>query len=166
MNETQFIKITSYFRQTKFREKSIKYLCTFTPLMVAFIYFITILFLIINKNTNTILFLIVPASNFLFITIIRKVLNRPRPYDLFNYNPIVKYTKGKGKSFPSRHTSSAFVIAISYFYINHVYFGVFMLIIAFIIGLSRIIVGVHFPKDIIAAALISIIWCFIGFNFM
>lgn len=38
-----------------------------------------------------------------------------------------------------------------------------MLITAIIIGLSRIIAGVHFPKDVAAAILISLIWAFIGY---
>ena len=164
MTEVQFIKITSFFRKNKFRENSLKFFCTFTPLLVAFIYAITIIFLIINKDKNLNLFLFVPASNFLFISVMRKLLNKSRPYDLFNHTPIVKYSKGKGKSFPSRHTSSAFVIAISYFYINYIYIGLFMLAVACIVGLSRIIAGVHFPRDIIAAALISIIWAIAGFS--
>lgn len=164
MNEQQYIKITSYFRKTKLREKIVIYLCKYTPLIVVFCYFATLTTLLISKSEKLILFLLIPATNFIFITFLRKILNRPRPYDVFNHIPLVKYTSGKGKSFPSRHTSSAFIIAISYFYINYVYLGLFMLIVAIIIGLSRIIAGVHFPKDIIAAIVISIIWAFIGFN--
>ncbi|VYT79307.1 phosphatase PAP2 family protein [Clostridium butyricum] len=164
MNEQQYIKITSYFRKTKLREKIVIYLCKYTPLIVVFCYFATLTTLLISKSEKLILFLLIPATNFIFITFLRKILNRPRPYDVFNHIPLVKYTPGKGKSFPSRHTSSAFIIAISYFYINYVYLGLFMLIVAIIIGLSRIIAGVHFPKDIIAAIIISIIWAFIGFN--
>ena len=158
MTESQYIKLMSYFRKNKLLENIIKYLCIFTPLLVVFIYFITSIILLVNRNENLIMFLIVPASNFLFITILRKVLNKPRPYDLFNHIPLVKYTKGKGKSFPSRHTSSAFIIAISYFYIHNNYLGLFMLLIAFIIALSRIASGVHFPKDVVLAALISFMW--------
>ncbi len=163
MNEEQYIKLTSYFRKTKFRENIVKYLCRFTPFIVVISYLCTILSLFINKNNKLLLFILVPASNFLFISILRKVLNKPRPYDLFNHKPLVKYTKGKGKSFPSRHTSSAFIIAISYFYLNNPLLGACMLITAIIIGLSRIIAGVHFPKDVLAAILISLIWGFIGY---
>lgn len=158
MTELQYIKLTSFFRKTKFRENLIKCLCKFTPLLVVLIYLFSLVFLFINKNEKLIIFTFVPASNFIFITIIRKILNKPRPYDLFNHIPLVSYTKGKGKSFPSRHTSSAFIIAISYFYIGNIPLSLFMISIAFIIGLSRVIAGVHFPKDIVVAALISILW--------
>ena len=163
MSEEQYIKLTSYFRKTKFRESMVKYLCRFTPLIVFITYTFTVLSLFINKSDKIFLFILVPASNFLFVSIIRKVLNKPRPYDLFNHKPLVKYTKGKRKSFPSRHTSSAFIIAISYFYLNNPLLGVSMLITAIIICLSRIIAGVHFPKDVAAAILISLIWAFIGY---
>lgn len=162
MSEEQYITITSYIRKNKFREKSIVYLCNLLPLFFVFIYIISILILIINNNKDTFLFIAVPASNFLLISIFRKIINKPRPYDIFNYEPIIKHSSGK--SFPSRHTSSAFVIAVSYFYVNHIYLGIFMFITAIIIGLSRIICGIHFPKDIISAALISIIWAIAGFN--
>lgn len=161
MTESQYIKLTSYFRKNKLRESIIQFLCHFAPLIVVFIYSITILVLFINKSQNLIMFLFVPASNFLFITILRKILNKPRPYDLFDHIPLVKYTKGKGKSFPSRHTSSAFIIAVSYFYIHNTYLALIMLLIASIIALSRIAAGVHFPKDVVCAALISLIWSLI-----
>lgn len=164
MNELHYIKITSYFRKTKFRKKIIIYLCNYTPLIVVLCYFVTLIYLFINKNRYIILFLFIPATNFLFITLLRKIFNKPRPYDVFNHIPLVKYESGKGKSFPSRHTSSAFVIALSYFYIDYTQFGLFMLIIAIIIAISRIIVGVHFPKDVVFAIIISTIWAFIGFN--
>ncbi|WP_294154358.1 phosphatase PAP2 family protein [uncultured Clostridium sp.] len=158
MTELQYIKLTSFFRKTKLRENIMKCLCKFTPLIVVLIYLFSLVFLFINKNDKLLMFTFVPASNFIFITILRKVLNKPRPYDLFNHVPLVSYTKGKGKSFPSRHTSSAFIIAISYFYIGSIPLGLFMIFIAFIIGLSRVVAGVHFLKDIIAATLISILW--------
>lgn len=161
MTESQYIKLTSYFRKNKFRESIIQFLCHFTPLIVVFIYSITVLILFINKSQNLVMFLFVPASNFLFITILRRILNKPRPYDLFDHIPLVKYTKGKGKSFPSRHTSSAFIIAVSYFYIHNTYLALIMILIASIIALSRIAAGVHFPKDVVCAALISFIWSLI-----
>lgn len=158
MTELQYIKLTSFFRKTKLRENLVKCLCKFTPLLVVLIYSFSLVFLFINKNEKLIMFTFVPASNFIFITIIRKMLNKPRPYDLFNHVPLVSYNRGKGKSFPSRHTSSGFIIALSYFYIGNIPLGLFMISIAFVIGLSRVVAGVHFPKDIAAAALISILW--------
>ena len=50
MNEQQYIKITSYFRKTKLREKIVIYLCKYTPLIVAFCYFATLAILLISKN--------------------------------------------------------------------------------------------------------------------
>ena len=161
MTELQYIKLISFCRKTKLRENIMKFLCKFTPLVVVLIYLFSLVFLFINRNEKLLMFTFIPASNFIFITILRKILNKPRPYDVFNHVPLINYTKGKGKSFPSRHTSSAFIIAISYFYINNIPLGLFMIFIAFIIGLSRIIAGVHFPKDIIGAALISIIWSYL-----
>ena len=162
MREEQYIKLTYYLKKNKLREKSVTVLCKILPLFITLIYIASTLFLIVNKNRNILLFLAVPASNFIFISVLRKIINTPRPYDIFDYDPIIKHSSGK--SFPSRHTSSAFIIAFSYFYLGHIYWGLFMSIIAILIGLSRVICGVHFPKDVISAVLISIIWALITFN--
>lgn len=162
MSEEQYIKLTYYFKKNKLREKSVTISCEILPLFLILVYTASTLFLIINKNRNILLFLAVPASNFIFISVLRKIIDTPRPYDIFEYTPLIKHSSGK--SFPSRHTSSAFIIAFSYFYLGHIHFGLFMSIIAILIGLSRIICGVHFPKDVISAFLISFIWALIGFN--
>jgi undecaprenyl-diphosphatase len=64
-------------------------------------------------------------------------------------------------SFPSGHTAAAFVIAtlISHFFpalLVPVYFW------AFLMGVSRIYLGVHYPTDILAGLVIGIISAFAG----
>ena len=41
--------------------------------------------------------------------------------------------------------------------------GVFFLIIALLMAIERVIVGVHFPKDVIVGAIIGIVSGVIGF---
>lgn len=61
-----------------------------------------------------------------------------------------------GESMPSRHTASAFIIAITVFYFNR-YLGIVAIIIATLIALSRVLAGVHFIRDVLAGLLISAI---------
>lgn len=98
---------------------------------------------------------LVPAGTFAFVTLFRYVINAPRPYEVTGIVPLMKKDT-VGLSFPSRHTSSVFIIAMAYLYVNAV-LGFFMMIFAVLIGLSRIVFGVHFSKDVIAGALISIV---------
>ena len=162
MTEKQYKIITNFFRKNKFRSKSIKILCKYSPILVVLIYVCTIVSLYLKNDKRLILFLIIPALDLIFVSVFRKALNKPRPYDVYDYEPLTDYKKGKGQSFPSRHTASAFIIAMACLYLNLTY-GLIMIIIALIVGASRILTGVHYPKDVIAGALVSILFGYIGF---
>jgi undecaprenyl-diphosphatase len=60
------------------------------------------------------------------------------------------------KSFPSDHTAVSFAIAFFVFLVSRKW-GSVMLVLAFLIGISRIYVGVHFPSDVFAGAVVGII---------
>ncbi|NUM31150.1 MAG: phosphatase PAP2 family protein [Bacteroidetes bacterium] len=82
---------------------------------------------------------------------------RPSLY-LSKYNLI--YTQGvelhKYNSFPSGHTSSAFVVAfILSFYFKNETKGLFFVSMAFLVALSRIYLQQHFAEDIIAGSIIG-----------
>ena len=67
--------------------------------------------------------------------------------------PLISKDK-KGETFPSRHCASAFAISVAFFYTN-IYLGIFYTILAVLVALSRIFAGVHFVRDVLAAALYS-----------
>ena len=162
MTENQYRMIINFFRKNKFRCNSIKILCKYSPILVILIYIFTIAFLYLRNDKRLMLFIIIPAINLIFISVLRKILNRPRPYDVYDYEPLTNYKRGKGQSFPSRHTASAFIIGMACLYLNHTY-GVIMIFIAVIVGITRILSGVHFPKDVMAGATISILFGVLGF---
>lgn len=87
---------------------------------------------------------------------------RPRPYiDQSNVHLLVVNTFGS-KSFPSDHTVLAFAFAFSLYLINKK-FGYVALVVAFLIGMARIMAGVHYPFDVLAAIGIGCAWAwFIG----
>ena len=68
----------------------------------------------------------------------------------------------KGKSFPSRHVFSVFIIAMTIFY-EHSGAGVLLGIIGLLLGIVRVLVGVHEPKDIIVGALAGIVCGIVGY---
>ena len=63
---------------------------------------------------------------------------------------------------PSRHVFSAFVIGMAFLHMNIV-LGIIILIIGCLMAVIRVIVGVHFPRDVIAGAVIGILSGIIGF---
>jgi undecaprenyl-diphosphatase len=64
--------------------------------------------------------------------------------------------KAVGNSFPSDHTILVFAFCAT-FALFHKRFAVLWLLLAALVGISRIWVGVHYPADVAAGALISIV---------
>ena len=103
-----------------------------------------------------------PFISFIGVTVFRNIKNAKRPYEVFRFTPLIPKKSG-GKSFPSRHTFSAFVIAVSLLATNLV-LGSCLLILGVIIATSRVVLGLHFIKDVSFGALIGILcgaWCFV-----
>jgi undecaprenyl-diphosphatase len=64
------------------------------------------------------------------------------------------------KSLPSDHTTVAFALAVSVF-ILHRRIGAVLLACAFGVGLGRILVGVHYPLDVLTGALLGSLWALV-----
>lgn len=91
----------------------------------------------------------------IFITIVSKrIIKRERPFE--TYPEIEKLTNGGGYSFPSGHTSIAFATATS---LSMTYPKWYVIVPSFTwataIGYSRMHLGVHYPTDVLAGALIG-----------
>ncbi|CAM3342824.1 phosphatase PAP2 family protein [Streptococcus pluranimalium] len=91
---------------------------------------------------------------FLGVSLFRKLLNQPRPYETWDVVPIMS-RKGKGESFPSRHVFSATMISMC-FLSQFVWLGTLLLIVSLGLAVCRVLGGVHYPKDVIAGYLIGI----------
>jgi len=95
--------------------------------------------------------LVIVAS--LFTEVIKLLIDRPRPFEeLPDVSTIVS---ASGPSFPSAHASRAFAVAaIVAIRTSHRY-GATSLAIASLISLSRVCLGVHWPTDVLAGALLG-----------
>ncbi len=84
--------------------------------------------------------------------ILKNVIARVRPYEAIEgLNRIIE--KQADFSFPSGHAASSFSVAVSIFLCFKKNIGIPALILAFLIALSRLYVGVHFPTDVLCGAL-------------
>ena len=98
--------------------------------------------------------ILVPALSFVAVSIFRRLYNARRPYEVYGFKPLIR-KETEGKSFPSRHVFSIFVIAVT---IWHFYpqACIVLCLAGVILGVIRVVTGVHFPRDVIAGAGVGI----------
>ena len=93
------------------------------------------------------------AANFLACNVVLKPLvDRTRPYYVLDYTPLIPPVGDP--SFPSGHTSASFAAATAIYAINRKW-GAAAYVFAAIMGFSRLYLGVHFPTDVAAGALVG-----------
>ena len=107
--------------------------------------------------------LMVPLDSFLILSVARYLINRPRPYEKFDFEPVISKDT-KGISFPSRHVFSAFVIAMTYLLWSPVpVIGIFLLFFGILLAGIRVLSGVHYVSDVIAGAVCGILAGILGY---
>lgn len=131
------------------------FISKYLPYIPFLLYPCILLYLFITHNSLLLSTLLRPLSAFIFVTVLRKIINRKRPYESMNIQPLIQHKSGE--SFPSRHALSAMIIALVCIDIN-IYLGIIMFILAIVICLSRIIAGVHYISDVIVAVIIAVIF--------
>ncbi len=87
--------------------------------------------------------------------LIKNIVQRPRPYvNLEDLRIIIP--RPSEYSFPSGHSSSSFAAAVSFYRLLPKKFGIPAIVLAGLIAFSRLYVGVHYPTDVLAGALMGI----------
>ena len=161
MTEQNYLK-TFHFLSTKKLVKPIILLLKLTTLSVYIIYPAVLVYLLIYKPERLAVTVLAPFISFVLVTIYRNLKNAKRPYEAYGFKPL--YPKNSlGKSFPSRHTFSVFVIATAILPVN-LLLGITLLLFGLIIAFSRVVLGIHFIKDVVCGAVIGILCgvvCFI-----
>lgn len=87
--------------------------------------------------------------------VLKHLVSRPRPYTVVE-GLIPLLTSGDPNSFPSGHTCAAFAAGVAWFgTAKKGGWRAAALIQAVLMGLSRLYVGVHYPSDVLAGAVIG-----------
>lgn len=85
---------------------------------------------------------------------LKPMVGRIRPYDLLGFSILVPPLADF--SFPSGHTSSSFAAATAIYAMNRRW-GTVAYVFAVLMGISRLYLGVHFPTDVLAGAVIGFV---------
>ena len=101
-------------------------------------------------------YIMVPAFGFVLLTLVRKWINQPRPYETWGIVPLLD-KDSSGNSMPSRHVFSATIISMACLHAN-LPVGLVLLVLSALLGLVRVLGGVHYPKDVLVGYACGLIW--------
>ena len=104
--------------------------------------------------------LLCAAIPFFLVTAARKIINAPRPYELYGFYEMRPKDK-EGQSLPSRHVFSAFVIA-TLSYLVSTPLAIALAALGVCLAVCRVLLGLHFIRDVVCGALIGILSGIIG----
>ena len=161
MTRESYEKITGILRG---HPRRIRLVCLFNHTLTGFIFVLYpafLLLLFLEGSTFFLRALLVPAVSFAAVTVFRRIFNAPRPYEKFGLPPAIEKDTA-GKSFPSRHVFSVFIIAATIFYV-HPSAGILLGLLGVVLAALRVIGGVHEPRDVIAGALAGILCGVLGY---
>ena len=163
-SQAAYLKLHGFIVSKKYRFNILKFIYKILPVFVFIAYPILLVYVLFNRIDCLLRCITVPLGVFITVTLIRKFLNFSRPYEQLEITPLFP-KETKGKSFPSRHTACASVIAMTFLYVN-IPIGIIFLSVAVLIAASRVAAGVHYPRDVIAGFLYSVIMSVIFFYFL
>lgn len=132
-------------------------------LLMPLLYFYVLwaVYLKASKTWIVLAYLLVPAIGFIVLSVIRKRMNWPRPYELGTFPPLLN-REGKGRSMPSRHVFSAAIISTVAWGVNPL-LSFLGLSLALPLAGVRVLAGLHFVRDVVVGFLSAILWGFFWF---
>lgn len=149
-----FFSFYNYSKKNKYLRSGLIFSSKLLPKLLAVIYFLTASLLLYQKDPQIRNFILIPAAVYLLLKIIPKLYNRQRPFVKLKAEKLIK--QRQDCSFPSNHAASSLIIALVFLNINFV-FGFLLILVSIFISCSRIMLGVHYPSDILAAWILALI---------
>ena len=163
MTKETYLKMTKPFRDKPKLAKSLHIVNDILTAVLFVSYPLFLLWLLWQKDPLLLKAILIPLDGFIAVSVFRLLVNRKRPYEKFSVSPLIPKNT-KGKSFPSRHVFSAAVIALTFFMLPQlVGVGVLFLFFTAIIAVIRVVSGVHYVSDVLAAFVIAAAVWGIGF---
>ena len=112
---------------------------------------------------QVLMYVFIPASGFVILSFLRKKINAPRPYEEWDIKPLLD-RDSPGQSMPSRHVFSATIISMACLHAS-LSVGVILLVFSALLGLVRVLGGVHYPKDVVVGYICGLAWGVLFFLF-
>ena len=152
---TFYNKLTRSFQNKPTATRCLQVVNSLLTKIMYLIYPLMLIYLFCAQSNRLLAFILIPALSFVLVSVVRKLLSAPRPYEVWSITPLI-LKNTKGQSMPSRHVFSATIISMAILQLNLIW-GIFFLILSLVIALCRVLGGVHYPRDVMAGFLVGII---------
>lgn len=163
MTKQQLEKTAAWFEAKPARIHALQFTNTFCVGCAVLAFLEQILFHTdLHAPAPTVRFVLTCGIPFVLLSAARNVLNKPRPYEVYEMQPLLP-REGSGKSFPSRHVFSIFVIGGCFLYLEPT-IGAVLLVLGVLLAIVRVLAGLHFEKDVICGAILGLLSAFIGYS--
>ena len=129
-----------------------------------YVYVLWSVYLENSKRWEVLAYLLVPASGFILLSVIRKQINWLRPYEIGMLPPLLD-REGKGSSMPSRHVFSAAIISIVAWGVNPI-LSILGLSLALLLAGVRVLAGLHFVRDVVVGFVVALLWGIVSFSLL
>lgn len=116
---------------------------------------VIVLCYLVKRPELTLRVVVAAILSLLMVPLIKDYFAAPRPAVILEHLNIIGETR-HANSFPSGHTATAFLFAVTIFLVskcNKVKLG--LIAVAALVGASRIMVGAHWPADVVMGAIVG-----------
>ncbi len=156
MTKEQYEQWSEPYRKNKLGQNILIMADKFITALVFVSYPVFLFYSLWNQSTDEFIkVFLIPAAAFFAVSVFRKSYSASRPYEIWDIEPLLKKDT-RGKSFPSRHVFSVFILGMAYFHTIKV-LGITLFFSGALLAFIRVIGGVHFPKDVVAGAFFGIL---------
>lgn len=112
-----------------------------------------------QRRSIVLLTLLSSTVGFLLDKLLNALINNPRPFVIENVTPLIPHVANNG--FPSEHTLFAMMIA-GVIFVYHKKMGIFLGVLAIVVGISSVLAKVHHVTDVIGSIFIAVTAILIG----
>jgi len=98
-------------------------------------------------------------SLWIMVETIKAITERSRPFKMMEEARVIGWQE-RGNSFPSGHTAQTFfmISILSHHFQAGLILNVILYTIAVLVGISRIYIGMHYPRDVLGGAVAGSVW--------
>jgi len=103
---------------------------------------------------EVIMVILTGGASWAVATVVKMIVDTARPFAVEALNIIPLFVPGDPWGFPSGHTALFVALGLIAWFHDRL-FGTLTLVAAFLIGITRVIAGVHFPLDIVGGIVVA-----------